>query len=61
MIYVASNAYWEELQVELPQLPASMCWELVTDTFEEELLPGRRLSGTGIAIRPRSVMIFVGR
>ena len=61
VIYVASNAYWEELQVELPQLPASMCWELVTDTFEEELLPGRRLSGTGIAIRPRSVMIFVGR
>ena len=57
VIYVA----WEELQVELPQLPASMCWELVTDTFEEELLPGRRLSGTGIAIRPRSVMIFVGR
>ena len=45
VIYVASNAYWEELQVELPQLPASMCWELVTDTFEEELLPGRRLSG----------------
>ena len=61
VIYVASNAYWEELQVELPQLPASMYWELVTDTFEEELLPGRRLSGTGIAIRPRSVMIFVGR
>ena len=61
VIYVASNSYWEELQVELPQLPASMCWELVTDTFEEELLPGRRLSGTGIAIRPRSVMIFVGR
>ncbi|MCI9056272.1 MAG: glycogen debranching protein GlgX [Oscillospiraceae bacterium] len=61
VIYVASNAYWEELQVELPQLPASMCWELVTDTFEEELLPGRRLSGMGFAIRPRSVMIFVGR
>ena len=61
VIYVASNAYWEELQVELPQLPASMYWELVTDTFEEELLPGRRLSGMGFAIRPRSVMIFVGR
>ncbi len=62
VIYVASNAYWEELRVNLPHLPASMCWELAADTFEEELLPVRKLtSGNSFTIRPRSVMIFVGR
>ena len=61
VIYVASNAYWEELRVNLPELPASMCWELIADTFEEELLPVRKLSGSIFTIRPRSVMVFVGR
>ena len=58
---MASNAYWEELRVNLPELPASMCWELIADTFEEELLPVRKLSGSIFTIRPRSVMVFVGR
>ena len=61
VVYVASNAYWEELRVNLPDLPASMCWELIADTFEEDFLPQRKLSGSTFTIRPRSVMVFVGR
>ena len=60
LVYVASNAYWEELVVTLPSLPSSMCWELVVDTWEEIPLPRRQVGG-GFTIRPRSVMIFVGR
>ena len=59
-VYVASNAYWEELTVRLPDLPASMCWELEVDTWEAE--QGRRKVEEGcFRIRPRSVMVFVGK
>ncbi len=61
IVYVASNAYWEPLQVQLPQLPSSMGWELAADTWEEKQLPLRPLAGSQFEIRPRSVMIFVGR
>ena len=44
----------------LPSLPSSMCWELAVDTWEENPLPCRQVGG-GFTIRPRSVMIFVGR
>ena len=60
VIYVASNAYWEELTVRLPELPASMWWELAADTYEE-VQPPRRGVGGSITVRPRSVMVLVGR
>ena len=60
LVYVASNAYWEPLEAELPALPSSMNWELAADTWEERQQP-RPLAGNRIQIRPRSVMIFVGR
>ena len=61
VVYVASNAYWEELAVRLPDLPVSMRWELAVDTFEEEPLPSTHLSNSHFTIRPRSVMVLVGR
>ena len=60
LVYVASNAYWEPLEAELPALPSSMNWELAADTWVERQQP-RPLAGNRIQIRPRSVMIFVGR
>ena len=59
-VYVASNAWWEELYVHLPELPASANWTLVVDTWEETVPAPRSVSG-GFTIRPRSVMVFVGR
>ena len=59
-VYVASNAWWEELYVRLPDLPASANWTLMVDTWEETVLTPRSVSG-GFTIRPRSVMVFVGR
>ncbi len=60
-VYVASNAWWEELSVRLPDLPVSAGWTLAVDTWEEGApSKGRHVSG-GFTIRPRSVMVFVGR
>ena len=59
-VYVASNAWWEELYIKLPELPVSAGWTLVADTWEDEVIQPRQVSG-GVTIRPRSVMVFVGK
>ncbi len=60
VVYVASNAYWEELNAALPQLPASMHWELEVNTWEEEQHT-YRMEGSCFTIGPRSVMVFVAK
>ncbi len=60
LIYVASNAYWEELLVELPRLPGDMHWECVADTWQE-VQKAWQVNETNVRIQPRSVMVFVGR
>ena len=57
LVYVASNAYWEDLQVVLPSLPAGMCWQLVADTWDSAQQP-RPQQGDNFTIRRRSVMVF---
>ena len=58
-IYIASNAYWEDVHVTLPALPASMCWQIAVDTWEahQEIRP---LNGDQITIRARSIVVLVG-
>ena len=60
VVYVASNAWWADLEVTLPELPASMFWTLAADTWETEQHP-RALSGQQITVRARSVVVLVGR
>ena len=55
-VYIASNAYWEELDVELPVLPDGMKWELAADTWEDTPCPGP-LGADGFRIRPRTVVV----
>ncbi len=57
IVYVASNAYWEQLSAALPQLPASMRWQCVVNTWDEEQHPWL-LDGNCFTIGPRSVMVF---
>ena len=59
LIYIASNAYWEELDVLLPSLPEDMHWEMVVDTWQEEPIESR-LVKENIRLEPRSVAVFVG-
>jgi len=59
-VYVASNAWWEDLYVPLPELPPSACWYLAADTWEERVSDKLIPTTGGFIIRPRSVMVFVG-
>ena len=59
-VYVASNAWWEDLYVRLPELPPSACWYLAADTWEERVSDKLIPTTGGFIIRPRSVMVFVG-
>ena len=36
IVYIGINAYWENIQVELPRLPDNMKWNLCADTFAEK-------------------------
>ena len=60
IIYIASNSYWEALDVELPALPEGLSWELAADTWEESQTR-RPLDSGGFTIRPRSVMVLTAR
>ena len=60
VVYVASNSYWGELNAALPQLPLSMRWEQVVDTWEEEQAV-RPVEGGCFTIGPRSVKVFRAR
>ena len=60
IVYIGSNSYWEDLEVVLPKLPASMYWERVVDTWkaEQELFGS---SQTSSVIKARSVKVFMAR
>ena len=61
IVYVASNSYWEEVTVLLPELPGNIQWELTADTWEGRVEGiGSVLSGNTFAIHPRSVMVWIG-
>ncbi len=60
LVYVASNAYWEDLHVALPALPQGLVWELAVDTWESGQ-PPRPQADSRFTIRRRSVMVFVAR
>ena len=62
VVYVASNAYWEELKILLPELPESMYWELKLDTWEEKQGQEQKsIQGNTFMIHPRSVMVWIGK
>lgn len=60
IVYVASNAYWEPLDVTLPDLPRKLRWELLADTRQAEQTI-RPLDGLRFSIAPRSVMVFAAK
>lgn len=61
IIYIASNAYWESLEILLPELPDSMVWEVVADTWEDdgEVFSQKRvLKKIPFILYERSVMVL---
>lgn len=64
IIFLAVNTYWEEQELELPELPETRHWYLVVHTWEEEsvLNPRRKMPAADARLRlgPRSVAVLVG-
>ncbi len=61
IIYIASNAYWESLEILLPELPDSMVWEVVADTWEDDgqvFSQKRVLKKIPFILHERSVMVL---
>ncbi len=57
LVYVASNAYWEDLDITLPPLPSGLTWVLKVDTWDSRQ-PDRPCPEGRFTIRRRSVMVF---
>ena len=60
VVYIASNAWWEDLAITLPELPVSMTWMRAVDTWQAEQSL-RPVQGRQIVVRPRSVMVFIAK
>lgn len=67
LVYVAVNAYWEEVSITLPNLANHGAWYLSVDTYGDE--NGKYCYEEGEEIRidheyvmkPRSIVVFTGR
>lgn len=67
LVYVAVNAYWEEVRITLPNLVNHGAWYLSVDTYGDE--NGKYCYEEGEEIRidheyvmkPRSIVVFTGR
>lgn len=67
LVYVAVNAYWEEVRITLPNLANYGAWYLSVDTYGDE--NGKYCYEEGEEIRidheyvmkPRSIVVFTGR
>ncbi len=65
IVYLAINAYWEPLTVNLPSLPSNYSWRLAVNTFvdgPDAVLPEDRMPfvAGSMELGPRSVVVFQG-
>lgn len=61
LVYLAVNAYWEPLEIELPGLPEGKCWIPVADTARgrNSVIEGRERLELGVYVcGARSVVVF---
>lgn len=58
MVYVASNSYWEPLEIELPELPEYIDWHLKVNTFDVENGKLGKKYTNKFTIPARTVMVF---
>ncbi|MCI8402954.1 MAG: glycogen debranching protein GlgX [Lachnospiraceae bacterium] len=57
ILYIASNAYWESLEVRLPRLPEGFVWEILADTWDSAQ-KCRSTDKNRFAIQARSVIVL---
>jgi len=67
IVYVAINAHWEPVSVQVPRLPGHLRWHLALDTglpsgqdiVEDPVL--MKVADSQLKMIPRSVVVLVGR
>lgn len=63
IVFYAMNAYWEPLEMQLPELPNGMKWKIFVNTFADGKEMGNpEESGyvSKIKIQPRTVIVLTG-
>lgn len=58
-IYCAVNTYWEQVQMELPQLPDGMKWNIFEYTYSDNT--DNNIFDNSVTLGSRSVMILIGK
>ena len=63
IVFYAMNAYWEPLEMQLPELPNGMKWKIRVNTFVDEKeaeKPEESGYVSKINIQPRTVVVLTG-
>ncbi len=63
IVFYAMNAYWEPLEMQLPELPNGLKWKICVNTFAEgDSAENQEESGyvSKIKIQPRTVVVLTG-
>ena len=63
IVYLLVNAYWEPVQVRLPELPRPLLWHMAVntgDTGSETKKQPVRLDSQNLSAGPRSVIVLTG-
>ena len=64
MVYLAVNVYWEDVNIQLPELPRYLAWYAVVNTAGDGQsrfcyrCGERSRVDSGFLMRPRSVAVF---
>ena len=59
IVYVAFNAYWETVQMTLPDLKGCGTWQVVVDTSEKKAVQKKNLAGNELTMGARSAVVAV--
>ena len=61
IVFLSVNAYWESVTQHLPQLPPTMHWETIVDTYltHSILAEPRRITENNVFLQPRSVQVLI--
>ena len=58
IVYACLNAYWEEIEITLPDIAGRDHWMCVLDTYAEPVIKRRRVEGLKYRMGPRSAIVL---
>lgn len=58
IVYACFNAYWEEIEITLPDIPGRDHWLCVLDTYADPVIKRRKVDGLKYKMGPRSAIVL---